>query len=98
MSTMPTTDRSFVQRWKDFWFAPGDPTTALKTLAAAIKLDPSVPEAHLYLGAVLLHAGAGRGRVPPADKARGRHELRRFLALAPRSSNASAARQLLRGG
>ena len=27
MNTMPTTDRSFVQRWKDFWFAPGDPTT-----------------------------------------------------------------------
>ena len=27
MSTTLPTDRSFRQRWKDFWFAPGDPTT-----------------------------------------------------------------------
>src|SRR5436305_11791004 len=27
MSTMPTTwNRTFRQRWTDFWFAPGDPT------------------------------------------------------------------------
>jgi len=27
MSTMPTDNRSFLQRWRQFWFAPGDPTT-----------------------------------------------------------------------
>jgi hypothetical protein len=27
MSMTPSTDRSFVQRWKDFWFTPRDPTT-----------------------------------------------------------------------
>ena len=27
MSTMPNTDRGFWQRWKEFWFTPGDPTT-----------------------------------------------------------------------
>jgi len=27
MSMTPPTERSFVERWKQFWFAPGDPTT-----------------------------------------------------------------------
>lgn len=27
MSMTPSTARPFLQRWKDFWFAPGDPTT-----------------------------------------------------------------------
>lgn len=27
MSTTPPAERNFLTRWKDFWFAPGDPTT-----------------------------------------------------------------------
>ena len=27
MSMMTATDRPFAQRWKEFWFSPGDPTT-----------------------------------------------------------------------
>ena len=27
MSTTPPDDRKFLQRWREFWFAPGDPTT-----------------------------------------------------------------------
>lgn len=27
MSTMPSAERPFLTRWKEFWFAPGDPTT-----------------------------------------------------------------------
>ncbi|HXD87419.1 MAG TPA: hypothetical protein VN641_13065 [Urbifossiella sp.] len=27
MSMTPSTERAYVQRWREFWFAPGDPTT-----------------------------------------------------------------------
>ncbi|UTI63989.1 cytochrome b/b6 domain-containing protein [Paraconexibacter antarcticus] len=75
----------------------GDPPLALRTLSAAVKLDPGYPDAHLYLGAVLLHVDGAAGHVGAADKVRGRRELRRFLVLAPDSPNAPSARQLLHG-
>jgi len=61
---------------------------ALAQLDAAVRLDPALPGARLYLGAVLQRAGK-RGQA--------RTQLLRAIALDPGGPNGAAALKLLGG-